>query len=52
MAISADFKKQKQYFVKKISLCLIIAISLYHSIARQNRSSDEGLREKKRKPTF
>ncbi len=46
MAISADFKKQKQYFVKKISLCRIIAISLYRNIARQNRSSDEGLKEK------
>jgi hypothetical protein len=60
MGISTDFKNQWQYFVKKILLLSqklllcrnialsqyrFIAISLYCNIARQNRSSDEGLIE-------
>jgi hypothetical protein len=53
MCNSADFEKQWQYFVKKIlllsqklSLCRFIVLSLYRNIARQNRSSDEGLKMK------
>jgi hypothetical protein len=48
MVISADFEKQKQYFDKKnidLSHYCFIEISLYHNIACQNRSSDEGLNE-------
>jgi hypothetical protein len=33
MAISADFEKQKQYFVKKLSLYRNIALSQYRNIA-------------------
>jgi hypothetical protein len=33
MVISADFEKQKQYFVKKLSLYHNIALSQYRSIA-------------------
>jgi hypothetical protein len=46
MVISADFKKQKQYFDKKNIALLhyrFIAISFYYNIACQNRLSDEGL---------
>jgi hypothetical protein len=57
MRNSADFEKQWQYLVKKniafvtkiiaLSLYRFIAILLYRNIARQNRSSDEGLKQKK-----
>jgi hypothetical protein len=43
MVISADFEKQKQYFVKK-KLLLSKKLSLYRNIACKNCSSDEGLR--------
>jgi hypothetical protein len=43
MVISADFEKQKQYFVKKM-LLLSKKLSLYRNIACKNCSSDEGLK--------
>ncbi len=42
MVISADFRKQKQYFVKKSCFCQK-KLSLYRNIACKNCSSDEGL---------
>jgi hypothetical protein len=48
MVISADFEKQKQYFVKKIFALLqyrFIAISLYRNIGCKNCSSDKGLKD-------
>jgi hypothetical protein len=44
MVISADFEKQKKYFVKK-KLLLSNKLSLYHNIACKNCSSDKGLKE-------
>ncbi len=44
MVISADFEKQKQYFDPKnaLSIYFNIALSFYHNIASENRSSDKG----------
>ncbi len=44
MVISADFEKQKQYFVKKLSLCWNIALLQYRFT--KNYLSDEGLKVK------
>ncbi len=41
MVNSADFEKQKQYFVKKNYR--FVAISLYRNIVFKNCSSDKGL---------
>jgi hypothetical protein len=48
MVISADFKKQQQYFDKKniaLSKYGNIALSFYRNIVCENRPSDAGLRE-------
>jgi hypothetical protein len=42
MVVSADFEKEKQHFDQEN-----IALSFYRNIARQNCSSDEGLKSPK-----
>ncbi len=58
MVISADFEKQKQYFVKKyrknmvLSPYLFMVICFYRNMARENRSCAESLKKQAKNAIF